>query len=144
MSSKASFSIPVKAEMETLWSVLVDKAENPGRYVPGFIDSEILERTHESMLCRLHTDRFDILERITVDESTHKVSFDLLDHPHYTGILINRIEDELSEDGYPILNYSYDWVRREGIDNGDDMSDIVKTALQRTRDIAEEKQNSNK
>ena len=140
MSSKASFSISVKASLDTLWSVLVDKAENPGRYVPGFIESEILERTPDGMLCRLHTDRFDIVERITVDESRHTVYFDLLDHPHYTGILINRIEDELSADGYPVLNYSYDWVQREGINNPDDMTDIVQTALQRTRDIAEEQE----
>ena len=140
MSSKASFSISVKASLDTLWSVLVDKAENPGRYVPGFIESEILERTPDGMLCRLHTDRFDIVERITVDESRHTVYFDLLDHQHYTGILINRIEYDLSAVGYPVLNYSYDWVQREGINNPDDMTDIVQTALQRTRDIAEEQE----
>ncbi len=138
MSNKASFSTPVKASLDTLWSVLVDKAENPGRYVPGFIESEILERTADGMLCRLRTDRFNIVERITVNESSHMVSFDLLDHPHYTGILINRIEDELSKDGYPVLTYSYDWQQREGIDDADDMSDIVETALQRARNMAEE------
>lgn len=138
MSDKASFSTPVHTSIDTLWSVLRDKAENPGRYVPGFIESEILEKDSDSMLCRLHTDRFDILERITVDETTHTVYLELLDHPHYTGTLINKIEPELSTDGHPVVTYAYDWQRRAGVENVDDLTDVVQNALQLIKDIAED------
>jgi hypothetical protein len=140
MNAKASFSTPVKASIETLWSVLKDKAENPGRYVPGFIASEVIEQNDNNMLCRLHTDRFDIVERITVDETNHAVYFDLLDHPDVTGLLTNKIEKELSVEGYPILSYAYDWQLRRTGGDADDMSDIVKNALHRAKEIAEQQE----
>ncbi|MFT5134163.1 MAG: hypothetical protein ACI9SC_002636 [Gammaproteobacteria bacterium] len=140
MNTKSSFSTPVKASIETLWSVLKDKAENPGRYVPGFIESEVLEQNADSMLCRLHTDRFDIVERITIDETNHTVYFDLLDHPDVTGLLTNKIEKALSEEGYPILSYAYDWQQRRSGEDADDMSDIVQNALQRAKEFAEQRE----
>lgn len=138
MACKARYSIPVRASRDTLWAVLRDKAENPGRYIPGFIAAEIVEQTGDSLLCRLHTDRFDIVERITIDEAHLAVSFEMVDHPHYTGILVNRIETALSADGYPVLTYAYDWELREGVSDADDLSDIVQHALLRAKHIAED------
>ena len=140
MKTRASFSTPIRASVETLWSVLKDKAENPGRYVPGFIESEVLERNPDNMLCRLYTDRFDIVERITVDEDNHAVYFDLLDHPDVIGLLINKIEKEPSVDGYPILSYAYDWQQRQSSGEAGDMSNIVQNALQRAKEIAEKQE----
>ena len=137
MTCKASYSIPVRASRDTLWAVLRDKAENPGRYIAGFIASEVLEKTGNSILCRLHTDRFDIIERITIDAAHRAVSFEMVDHPHYTGMLVNRIEPALSDDGYPVLTYAYDWELREGVSAADDLSDLVQNALQRAKTIAE-------
>lgn len=140
---KTSFAIAVHSTYATLWQILLDKAENPGKYVPGFIESDILERTSESTLCRLHTVDFDILERIRVDETLHTVTFEVVDHPRYTGQLINRIEPEPSPDGHPVLTYAMDWRLQPGASSDIDFSNIVHEALLRTKAIAEERERGN-
>ena len=65
---------------------------------------------------------------------------DMLDHPHYTGLLINGIEKELSDDNRPVLSHAYDWEVREGVDDVDDLSDVVQAALHRAKTIAEEQE----
>ncbi len=140
---KTSFAIAVHATHATLWQILLDKAENPGKYLPGFIESEILERTSKSTLCRLHTVDFDILERISVDKTIHTVTFEVVDHPQYTGRLINRIEPEPSPDGHPVLTYAMDWRLQPGASSNIDFSKIVHEALLRTKAIAEESERGN-
>lgn len=140
---KTSFAIAVRATYATLWKILLDKAENPGKYVPGFLESEILERTSESTLCRLCTVDFDILERISVNETIHTVTFEVVDHPQYTGRLVNRIEPEPSPDGHPVLTYAMDWHLKPGASSDSDFSKIVHEALLRTKAIAEKIERGN-
>jgi len=39
----ATFSRPVRASIQTVWKLLLDKIENPGYYVSGNKESKILE-----------------------------------------------------------------------------------------------------
>lgn len=133
----AEHSVTVCATAQRVWAVLLDKAENPGRYIPGCTASNILERDSGSFLCRLVTDRFDIVERVKILHDQQTVRFEVVDHPQYTGTLINRIEPELSSLGWPVVTFSLDWCLRTGVTENLDLSDVVRDALQRTKELAE-------
>ncbi len=133
----AEFSIPVCAKFERVWAVLQDKAEHPHRYLPGCTASEIIAREPDALLCRLITDRFDIVERIRIDSVHHTVCFELVEHPTYSGTLVNRVEEELSDEGWPVLTFILEWTTHPGLDGDIDLGDVVRAALLHTKDIAE-------
>lgn len=88
----ATFGSPVNARLETVWNLLLDKAENPQKYIPQSVEEvKVLERYKDGLLRLMETSEVHIKERITVDEQTKEVTFTLLDHPVYTGKLINKI-----------------------------------------------------
>ena len=44
---RAVENVVVKAPIDTVWELLIDKAENPQRYLEGILDFRILGRTKE-------------------------------------------------------------------------------------------------
>ena len=60
-----------------------------------------------------------LLEEITWDIETRTVKFELIEHPSYTGLVINRVDSQTAEDGSEVLYLTFerDWTfKGEGPD----------------------------
>src|SRR3954471_6464811 len=102
----ATFMAPVKAPIPTIWEMLLDKVENPSKYVPGVSKTEILERGAGWVVRRMQTDAFEVTERINIDLERLEIVFALIEHPRYTGMVVNRI---WPGDDDPELMYTLNW-----------------------------------
>ena len=86
-----SFSAELHASRERVWKLMVDKVENPGDYLPGVVETKVLER-HDHTLTRLiRTHGMNIKETITIDEPHGEVRYLLVEHPLMFGTVINRV-----------------------------------------------------
>lgn len=65
-----TFSSPVNASVETIWSLLVDKIENPQPYVPEVEESRVLERYEDGIMREMITPLMSAKERIRVNNPT--------------------------------------------------------------------------
>ena len=132
---RATFTSIIDAPFDRLWALLVDKVDHPERYVPGVIESEILERTDAGVLRRMQTAELTIVERITVDERARRVVFTLVDHPSFEGAVVN----EVSPDGaVPLeLTFALDWTAKRPADAHVDPTPMVQGAVLHTKTLAE-------
>ena len=62
---KASYSVQVKAPVEVVWRLLVDKIEHPGTYVPGVTAVKILDRQPGFVVRQMTAGGVNVVERIT-------------------------------------------------------------------------------
>lgn len=141
--AKASFSSPVNAPIEVLWDLLVDKIENPQRYVPGVSDVKILEKDGKSVLRQMTTPEITVKERITYDEDSREVVFTLVEHPQFSGEVLNKIivpPDNKPSDPV-ILEFILDWqpLNPQAPRDEPDMSETIREAVLHTKQLAEEK-----
>lgn len=137
---KASHSVRVHAPLARLWALLLDKIENPAKYVPGVQAVEILERQPGFTLRRMKTADFEVVERITVFEKRHEIDFVLVDHPLYAGQVRNKIEELVETDRPDLslkLSIALDWRRMDGQPDDLDMTDAVRQAVEQTKTLAE-------
>ncbi len=138
---KTSHSIEIRAPLERLWALLTDGIADPGRFLPGIAGAEILEREAGSLLRRIRTSDFEVTERVTPFKKRHEINFVLVDHPHYAGQSVQRIETlyETDEPGLTLtLHFSLDWRRKDRDADELDLSGWVSAALQRIKTLAEE------
>jgi hypothetical protein len=141
----ATFSSPVNASVQTLWELLQDKIENPGRYVPGVEKSEILERSETGVLRLMSSKDMESKERITVDEKNLELTFALVDHPKYTGKVTNKITTSSDKDNEVILTFTLDWKPKQSGEEEPDMLPSIKGAVLHTKELAEQaEKNKNK
>jgi hypothetical protein len=64
----ASYSIPVNATREFIWEILLDKVQNPERYLPHAVDElKVLETYNDGFLREIKSPEMDVIERVTVD-----------------------------------------------------------------------------
>jgi hypothetical protein len=128
----------VKAPVETLWRLLLDKIENPGAYVPGVESVQILERQPGYLLRRMKAGGLEVIERITAFEKTHEVDFVLVDHPVYAGQVVNRIEPPLRPGLSCTLSFALDWRRKDGQPDSLDLQPNNEKAVRQTKALAEQ------
>ncbi len=88
---KVTYSVEVHAPRETVWRLLLDKVENPAGYIPGVIEARILERYDNGVLRLVRTQGMTVKERVTIDEALGEVSYLLLEHPLFSGQVVNRV-----------------------------------------------------
>jgi hypothetical protein len=86
-----TLQILVHSEHATLWSVLMDRLENPGEYTPGVTDARVVEKSDDILIreLKLHGDL--VKERITIRPYDSELRYELLEHPHFSGIIVTRI-----------------------------------------------------
>ncbi len=132
----ASHSETVVASVQTIWQLLLDKIEDPAKYVPDVERSEILIRGNGFVVRRIKATGQDLTERITADEKDHKVEFVLVDHPVYEGNVENVIMTSL-EGGYPTLTFTLDWKRRDGARDELNMQPAIRRSVKHTKKLAE-------
>lgn len=136
----ASFCCDVEATVETLWRLLEDKIENPGKYLPAVEDVEILERSPEGILRRMRTAAFEVTERITANRARLEIDHALIGHPQFVGNVINKItpprEDE--PDGHPLLTFTLDWRTTNGKPAlAETLLESVTEGVLQTKELAE-------
>ena len=132
----ATFSSKVIAPEKKVWWLLLDKVENPGKYLPGVIRSQILERSKEGVLRKTKTSAFEVKERITIDEHKKEVVFILVDHPRYAGRVINQITPSENK-GEVTLTFTLDWKPKGGKEDTEDLLPAVRKAVLQTKELAE-------
>ena len=136
---KASHSVQVNAPVDTVWRLLVDKIENPGRYVPGVENVKVLERQPGYVVRRMKVGDVEVVERITAFEQMHEVDFVLVDHPVYAGQVVNRIEPPLRPGLSCTLTFTLDWRRKDGRPDTLDLQPNVEQAIRKTKALAEQR-----
>jgi alkylhydroperoxidase/carboxymuconolactone decarboxylase family protein YurZ/catechol 2,3-dioxygenase-like lactoylglutathione lyase family enzyme/limonene-1,2-epoxide hydrolase len=107
----ASYSIPVNATREFIWEILLDKVQNPERYLPHAVDElKVLETYNDGFLREIKSPEMDVIERVTVDEQAGKVTFDIVNFPQFTVKFINQLALSANHDSgsVPILTYAID------------------------------------
>jgi SnoaL-like domain/Domain of unknown function (DUF1857) len=143
---QTTFSAPINASFETIWNVLLDKVENPTRYVSAIREARVLERTDNQVLREVKTERLTFTEQVTLDKAAREITFAILDHPLFTGNTYNRVimpgerGDRYSDD--PVLVYSLDWLPS----NADaskvpdaELASLIRSATLATKNMAEQK-----
>jgi Domain of unknown function (DUF1857) len=108
---QVSFSAKVHATRETVWQLLVDKVEKPAGYIPGVTDVKIVERYDDGVLREVRTQGMVMKERVTLDEAHGEVRYLLLEHPLFSGQVINRVVPTSVQNPVApvVLTISLDW-----------------------------------
>lgn len=102
----AAYSIPVNTTREAVWEILLDKMQNPGRYMPYVVEElKVLERYNDGVLREVKTPEMHVKERVTVDEKAGKVTYDIVNYPQFTVTFINQVTLPANSDSgsLPIL-----------------------------------------
>ncbi len=106
----STFSTPVNSTKETIWNFLLDKMERPQPYIPYEVSQlHIWEKYDDGILREIKTSEMHMKERTTVDKQAGTITFTLVDHPLFTGQLINQVTPPLDDNpgSLPILTYTF-------------------------------------
>lgn len=88
----ASYSVPVNASKDVVWQVLLDKMENPGKYMPYPVETPVvLEHYVNGVLRQIKTPEMLVTERVTVDEENHKITYDIVNIPMLKPTFVNQV-----------------------------------------------------
>jgi hypothetical protein len=86
-----TLKVLVHAEHDTLWDLLLNRLQNPERFIPGVTESRVVEKAGDVSVreMKLHGDL--VRERITVSPSNSEIRHELLEHPQFTGSIVTRV-----------------------------------------------------
>ncbi len=137
--SQASYSSPVNSSVTILWNLLLDKIENPQKYISDVKESKIIEKTPNFVIREMQTSKLQLLEKITVNETTREVCFTLIDHPVFTGSVINKIDIPAKDGEALLLTFSLNWQPKnpELVENNTEVAEMIKQAVLHTKALAE-------
>lgn len=85
-----SFSAEVHAPFETLWELLLERIEHPKEYLPGAGDARIIERHDDFLVREVRAHGLVLKEEVTVDKGKGEIRYLLLEHPLFSGTVIQR------------------------------------------------------
>lgn len=135
----------VHCEHDTLWNLLIDRLENPGKYSPGVTEARIVERSDDVMIREMQLHGEHVKEKITVMPHESQISHELIEHPQFKGIITTRIVRTARQSPVAPQYLEYDmeiqnksW-KVEGVVKGED--EIIKdiqTEMKRLKSRAEE------
>ncbi|WP_414582594.1 AtaL-like protein [Scytonema sp. PCC 10023] len=107
----STFSTSVNTTTERVWNFLLDKMERPQQYIPYEVEEfKIWERYDDGILREIKTSEMHMTERTTVDKQAGKITFTLVEHPLFTGQIINQVTSPVDDNpgSFPILTYTFD------------------------------------
>jgi alkylhydroperoxidase/carboxymuconolactone decarboxylase family protein YurZ/ketosteroid isomerase-like protein/catechol 2,3-dioxygenase-like lactoylglutathione lyase family enzyme len=144
----ATFSSPVNASLETIWTVIKDKVENPSKYNPETQDYKILERHGNGVLRQMKVLNMAVKERVTWDEKTREIRHTLVNNPLFFGQAINAVVGSASNNSseLPILTYTVDWepyndeARKAAPEIQEKLTQAVQQAVLNSKTIAEQQE----
>jgi len=106
--AKISHSEEINAPFDTVWKLLLDKAEHPDRTIKEVESVKILERYDDGMLREMKAVGMTIKERIRIDEKNKLIKFDLVENPMFTGYFINKVD--VTPEEKITLTYEQNWT----------------------------------
>lgn len=86
-----TFHTLVHAQPDTVWKLLLDRVENPQKYLHGVEASQIVERSPAGIVREMRWEGKTIRERIIPEEKESRIIDELLEHPLYRGQVITRM-----------------------------------------------------
>lgn len=86
-----TLQVLVHAEHDTLWNILMDRLENPGRYMPGVSEARIVDSSEDVITREMKLHGELVKERITVKPYDSELRHELLEHPQFTGFIATKI-----------------------------------------------------
>ena len=89
---KIIYSSEVHAALDTIWKLLIEKVEQPQIYMPGAVQSRILQHYGNGVLREIKGDGGMLIkEKVVIDKAHGEIHFFLLEHPLFTGRVVNRV-----------------------------------------------------
>lgn len=112
---KISYSCEVHAALDTVWKLLIEKVEQPQSYMPGVVQSRILQHYGNGVLREIKGDGMLIKEKVVIDKSHGEVHYFLLEHPLFTGRVVNRVvpSSVQSPVAPQVLTIEVDWIPKD-------------------------------
>ncbi|MHC5674447.1 AtaL-like protein [Nostoc sp.] len=106
----STFSTPVNASLTTLWKILLEKLEDPRSYIADVEEVNFFEKNENGMLREIKVRGTLVKERITINEQVREIKSTLVDHPLFSGYLLNKIDIPTENSSDPlILTFSRNW-----------------------------------
>ena len=142
---KLEYFEPVAADLQIIWSVLLDRIERPESYMAGEVSCEFLENGEDFAVRELNLGGFPLRERITIDERMGEVRYQLVDHPLFEGDVYNSLIPPAANDpkATPVVQFRMHWQPRnaEGeaiaLESREMMEASLKEAVHYVRQMAE-------
>jgi hypothetical protein len=137
--------VPVDADLQTIWRVLLDRIENPARYTVGVEQCHFVENTEDYAVRDLEMNGMVLRERISIDEAQGEVLYELVDHPLYSGTVVNALipPDRNDPKAKPVVQFRMNWkpltsdAQTLDSQNHALIEDSLKQGVHYVRDLAE-------
>jgi uncharacterized protein (DUF302 family) len=112
---KITYSSEVHAALDTIWKLLIEKVEQPQSYMPGVTHSRILQHYGNGVLREVKGEGMLIKEKVVIDKPHGEVHYFLLEHPLFTGRVVNRVvpSSVQSPVAPQILTIEVDWTPKD-------------------------------
>ncbi|GFO60208.1 hypothetical protein GMST_25330 [Geomonas silvestris] len=85
---KITYSTNIRARLETVWSLMVDRIEHPS--LPGVKEVRVTERGEGYLVREVRARWLMIQERVIVDQGKHEITFKMEEHPLFNGSAVMR------------------------------------------------------
>lgn len=138
----STFSSPVNASLTTVWKILLEKLENPRSYIADVEEVNFFEKNENGMLREIKVRGTLLKERITINEQVREIKSTLVDHPLFSGYILNKIYLPTENSSDPlILTFSRNWhplnEEAENINEAELAAHMQQVLLQ-TKKLAEQ------
>jgi len=112
---KLIYSCEVHAALDTVWKLLIEKVEQPQNYLPAVVQSRILQHYGNGVLREVKTEGMLIKEKVVIDRLHGEVHYFLLEHPQFTGRVVNRVVASAAQSPLApqLLTIEVDWTPKD-------------------------------
>jgi uncharacterized protein (DUF302 family) len=112
---KITYSCEVHAALDTVWKLLIEKVEQPQSYLPGVVQSRILQHYGNGVLREIKGEGLLIKEKVVIDKTHGEVHYFLLEHPLFNGRVVNRVvpSSVQSPVAPQLLTIEVDWTPKD-------------------------------
>lgn len=123
---KISHSCEVHAALDTVWKLLIEKVEQPQTYLPGVIQSRTLQHYGNGLLREIRGEGLLIREKVLIDRPHGEVHYFLLEHPLFTGRVVNRVvpSSVQSPVAPQVLTIDVEWAPKN-----EQAEELIRTAI---------------
>lgn len=127
---KITYSSEVHAALDTVWNLLIEKVEQPQNYMPGVTHSRILQHYGNGVLREIKGEGMLIKEKVVIDKAHGEIHYFLLEHPHFTGRVVNRVvaSSVQSPVAPQVLTVEVDWTPKD--EEGERMVQAIPEQIQ--------------
>jgi uncharacterized protein (DUF302 family) len=112
---KINYSCEVHAALDTVWKLLIEKVEQPQTYMPGVVHSRILQHYGNGVLREVKGEGMLIKEKVVIDKAHGEIHYFLLEHPLFTGRVVNRVVPASVQNPVSpqLLTIDVDWAAKD-------------------------------